>query len=365
MPIKKQQRKMSKSKIYSILEASTIGKKGFIRIADRIAAFGDTSSLTIKSVVDDYLTKGITEVEVYINSAGGSVFEATEIANDLKKLPNVKIKVGALSASAATYLMTQFYSEGYPNSQFMIHRPRMAVAGDEQDLKSSLKLLENTTAEYKRAYAVKMKKTEEEIETYFAQGDYWMNAQEAKESGLLDAILTEQENVTAESVELLVAVAAPKIPQIINNNQKMDRLKLISRLKLSADATDAQIEHALAKLEAKAARTETLEASATAQAEALAEALVNKAIAEKKITADLKDNYLGLAKADYKGTETILNAMQGVSKASDGIETPGVQSTARDKWTLEDYQTKDPEALKEMMVNEPEKFKKLEAEYFG
>ena len=32
---------------------------------------------------------------------------------------------------------------------------------------------------------------------------------------------------------------------------------------------------------------------------------------------------------------------------------------------MEDYQEKDPEALMEMMTKEPEKFKKLEAAYFG
>lgn len=348
------------------IESSTQGTRGSIRIVDRISEWTESSSLTIKGIVDSFIAKGITHCEVYINSAGGNVFEATEIVNDLKRIPNVTLQIGSLAASAATYIMTKFTATGFPNSQFMIHRPSITTSGNVADLKADLKLLENITADYVKAYAEKMKKSEQEIEDYFAKGDYWMNAQEAKELGLLDAILTEQEHVTSESIQLLVAVAAPKIPQIINQIQnKMDRNKLISRLKLSADATDAEIESALAAIEIKASRAETLETEISAQMEAQATAMVEKAILDKKITADLKDTYLSLAKKDLKGTEAALAAMQGAQKASEHLEgNPGADAS-KEKWTLEDYQEKDPAALEEMITKDPEKFKKLEAAYFG
>lgn len=350
----------------TFIEASASGTTGTIRIVDRISEYSQSSSSTIKTIVDEYLKTGVTDVEVYINSAGGNCFEATEMCNDLKRLPKVTLKIGSVAASAATYFMTQFPSVAFPNSQIMIHRPKLGTYGDVITIKADLKLLENTTEDYKTAYSTKMNKTVEQIEEFFAQGDYWMTANEAKVQGLLDTILDQTEEVTAESIKILEAVAAPVIPVINNeNHKKMERKQLISRLKLSADATDADIEAALSALETKASRTEALEASAKTQKEAMASTLVDQAILDKKITADQKDNYLKLANADFEGTKAIIDAMQGVVKVSAEIEAPGATASGREKWTMEDYQEKDPEALMEMMTKEPEKFKKLEAAYFG
>ena len=144
----------------------------------------------------------------------------------------------------------------------------------------------------------------------------------------------------------------------------MERTVLISRLKLSADATDAQIEAALTALEAKAGKTETLEADLKLNLEANVKALVDKAVLDKKFTADLAPHYSKLATADFEGTKTIIDAMQGVTKISAELQE-GVAAAGREKWTMEDYQSKDPEALMELMTKDPEKFKQLEAAYFG
>lgn len=354
---------MAKPKTF--IEASSAGTAGTIKIIDRIGEWSQSSSATIRAIVDDYLKTGITDVEVYINSAGGNCFEATEMCNDLKRLPKVTVKIGAVAASAATYFMTQFPSVAYPNSQIMIHRPRLGTYGDIVTIKADLKLLENTTEEYKSAYSTKMNKPVEDIEAFFAQGDYWMTANEALVNGLLNSILEQTETVTAESIKILEAIAAPIIPKINNENKKtMERTVLISKLKLSADATDAQIEAALTALQTQAGKTETLEASAKSTLEANAKALVDKAVLDKKFTADLAPHYSKLATADFEGTKTIIDAMQGVTKISAELEE-GVTAAGRDKWTMEDYQAKDPEALMELMTKDPEKFKKLEAAYFG
>lgn len=350
----------------TFIEASASGTTGTIRIVDRISEYSHSSSATIKAIVDEYLKTGVNDVEVYINSTGGNCFEATEMCNDLKRLPKVILKIGSVAASAASYFMTQFPSVAYPNSQIMIHRPKLGTYGDIITIKADLKLLENTTEDYKTAYSTKMNKTVEQIEGFFAQGDYWMTANEAKVQGLLDQILDQTEEITAESVQLLVAIAAPIIPEINNENQKiMEKKQLISRLKLSADATDAEINDALTALETKAAKTESLEASAKTTLDANVKTLVEKGVFDKKFTANLVPHYTKLATADFEGTKTIIEAMQGVEKISDEIEVEGASAESREKWNLEDYQTKDPDALLEMMTKEPEKFKKLEAAYFG
>ena len=274
------------------IEASQAGKKGTIRIVDFISMATDSSSERIRAIVDDFINQSIESAEVYINSRGGSTIEAVEIANELERLPNVTLTIGAVAASAATYLMTKFKSRAFSNSQFMIHRPRLSTSGDISAIQADLKLLENTTADYKAAYASKMKKSEDDIEAYFAKGDYWMTAKEAKSLGLLDEIISTDEKLTAHDVEILTACGAPIIPEVQSNTdtEMKNRLQIIAALGLAADATDEQIEAAAKDVKAKADEADTLKTDAEKSKKVNVEALVDKAIAEKKITADQKDN---------------------------------------------------------------------------
>ena len=65
-----------------------------LRITGQIY-FGWTAS-DFRYEVDRALKEGITSAEVYLNTAGGSVYEATEIVNQLKRLKSVTISTGAL-----------------------------------------------------------------------------------------------------------------------------------------------------------------------------------------------------------------------------------------------------------------------------
>ena len=348
------------------IEASTTGKKGTIRLVDFISMVTDSSAEHIRTIVDGFLKEGITDTEVYINSRGGSTVEAVEIANELYRLPKVSLTIGAVAASAATYLMTKFRSQAFTNSQFMIHAPKLNAMGDINKIEADLKLLRNTTEDYKKAYAIKTGKSIEEIEAVFAKGDYWMTSEEAKTFGLLDKIIEQEQKLTAQDCELLVACAAPVIPNIEKPEIKMkNKNQIIAKLKLSADATDEQIEAAVANAMEKADKVEALQRAQADAVKANAEAMVDKAILDKKITADVKDKYVKLAENDMDNTKAILEAMQSVGKISGQLDPSASDMQGREKWTMEDYQEKDPEALATMMVNAPEKFKKLETDYFG
>jgi len=352
----------------SKIEASTQGTLGQIRIIDFISMYSETSASAIRTIVDDFIAKGIASTEIYINSRGGSTIEAVEITNELKRLPNVTLKVGAVAASAATYFMTKFKNSAFSNSQFMIHPPRLTTSGNIDQIKSDLKLLENTTNDYKSSYAAKMGKTEDEIEELFKKGDYWMNAKEAKEIGLLDEIIEEPMAITPEDVERLVACGAPHIPKPTETETEYtmkNRNQIIAALKLPADATDEQIEQAVKDSQAKASQVEALTAAQKAARKKEADTLVDKAILDKKITADTKEKWVKAAEADLENTKAILENMPGIQKPNPNEEEDGAEARNREKWTMEDYQSKDPDALAKMMNDEPEKFEKLQAEYFG
>ena len=88
--------------------------------------------------IDDALNKGITSAALYLNTPGGSVFEAVEIVKELKRLPNLTITAGAIVASAGTYIISHFKAEANKSSQFMIHKPLTSIEGNEDEVNACL-----------------------------------------------------------------------------------------------------------------------------------------------------------------------------------------------------------------------------------
>lgn len=340
-----------------------------IRITDRISEWSDSSANSVRAKVDEMIAAGVSEARLYLNSQGGNVFQANEIINELKKFAKINITVGALAASAATRILAEFGGSAiaFQNSQFMIHKPRGYFDGNQDEIASSLQMLNNVTADYRTAYATCSGKTEDEIDALWQNGDYWMTAEQAQEFGLISSIHSDSKKLRAEDVALLEACGAPNIPNIEKTEfkYKMDKDKLKSLLGLAADATDEQIENAIAENKTKAEASAQTEAALQAQADERAEALVNDAILkDKKITADQKDVWLGLAKQDFEGTKAALEAMPEIGKLSAQISGNGKVDVHKD-WKLEDYLAKDPEAYEKLKLENPEVAAALEKDYFG
>lgn len=363
-----------------IVTAESKSGKAYVRIIGRISDWNANNSKDFQKKVDE-LVEAHDDCELYINSQGGSVFEAAEINNQLKRFKSVTVTVGSLAASAATYFIACYPTTASLNSQIMIHKPSMYVGGNEDQIQADLKLLKNVTKDYLAKYSKKTGKTVAEIEELWKAGDYWMSATEAKSEGFIDFIDDETEAVmTAEDISVLEACGAPIIPKPnsehqgkTDNNSKtqiMNREELIAFLGLSADATDEQIESAKSAMKVDAlkqrSQDEADKQKKETEANTKAEKLVDDAIAAKKLNADQKDTWLGLAKADFDGTEKALNALQSKEKLSAHL-TPadGSNDASRAKWTLEDYLEKDPEAYEKLKVDKPKEAEALEAAYFA
>ena len=365
----KSKRVSKKTKLKVTAEVKNTTAK--IRITSRIAEYTDSSALNIKGVIDSLVAQGIKEADVYINSSGGSVFEATEIANELKRFEKVNLTVGALAASAATYPVAKYPTSAFLNSQFMIHYPRLGTYGTVKEVEADLKLLKNITSDYVQVYAAKTGKTTSEMEKLLNKGDYWMTAKEALDIGLIDEIIDEEEKMTAESILVLEACGAPHIPKLEKqpeHNNTMDKKELIASLGLAADATNEDIKQRIADNKAKAEAADQLNAQAEANKKVNAEALVNQAIIAKKITAEQKVNYIPLAEADYNSTKAILDSLPAIEALSGQLipndSVPAV-NTLRADWTLQDYIDKDPVALSKMETENPQAFLKLNEAYYG
>lgn len=357
--------------IKTSITASIEGAKANIRIVDYIGGEGANAN-NLRQLADMLSAQGLKEIEVYINSSGGNVFEATELVNELSRFQTVNIKVGALAASAATYIISKFSTTARPNSQFMIHKPMMGTYGNEDTLTSDLKGLQNVTADYLNAYAAKMKKTPEQIAAMWSKGDYWMTAQEALNEGLIDAIEGD-EAMSDDENKVLEAVGAPlhfPIQQKTfkhKNSNKMERLQIIAALGLAADATDEQISVALTEAKRKSGLYDAEKTAAEDLRKQRAKMLVEAAVAAKKITADKSSAYEALAISDYDNVAKVLGDMPTIPQLSAHLNVlaKGEPTDIRAGWSVDDWLEKDPAGLEKLEKEQPEVYAKLEASYMN
>ena len=149
-----------------------------------------------KTFKEDIANLGEVEnINLHINSPGGSVFAAVAIANTLK---NHKAKVTAyidgLAASAATIITSACDIVKMPkNALFMIHNPLTWAYGNKQELEKTGILLDKVKDSILETYLAKAKdKTKEELSALMDE-EKWFNAEEAKEYGFIDEIVGEME----------------------------------------------------------------------------------------------------------------------------------------------------------------------------
>lgn len=333
------------------------GTTAFISIKGSIYSWASASSFDVGKLIKDFKKDGAIAADVYVSSGGGDCFEAQEILNiidDNFEAKNVKVRVGAVAASAATRFLTAYYSVAKKNSKFMIHKPMGNPSGNEDQIESGLKLIKDMTLEYKQAYAAKMNKTEEEVEQLWAKGDYWMTAQEAKAFGLIDEIEDEDEKIDATAHFQLVACGAPNIPKIENTKTEIKRMELsvlAVELGLPATATEAQVTAKLKEVKAQAATAQGLvQAQANqekADKSAKVKALLDGAEQDKKITAAQRPQWELMANGNLEAATTALGALKAITAISAEL-TPGAsaeQTAAQATWSYADYQEKDQEAF--------------------
>lgn len=233
----------------SIVSAAVEKGTAYFKIVGRIWSWSATDGSKFRTQVDSAISAGVKNAVIEGSSEGGSVFATNNLLAMFQEFDDVKIKVHALMASAFTYLTSHFHTTIKSNTQGMIHFPKVSAGGNLKDIKATLKLVENVTSNYVKAYAAKTGKTEKEIKALMNDGDYWMDAQELLAEGFVDAIEGEVEAFTDFDVDSLAACGAPIIPEAKQKTNKtknhiMDREELIAFLGLEANATDADIKDA-------------------------------------------------------------------------------------------------------------------------
>jgi ATP-dependent Clp protease protease subunit len=131
-------------------------------------------------------------IQIYINSPGGSVYSGLGIYDTMQYIkPEVSTICTGLAASMAAVLLCAG-SKGkrfaLPHSRIMIHQPLGGAEGQASDIEITAKEIGKLKNEL---YEIISNHTGQTVKKVHADSDrdYWMKSIEAKEYGMIDAIL--------------------------------------------------------------------------------------------------------------------------------------------------------------------------------
>lgn len=166
-------------------------------LKDRIIFLGsEVNEATANTIVAQLLflqaEDAKRDIYLYINSPGGSVYDALAIYDTMQYVTNDVQTVGiGVQASAAAFLLssgTKGKRFVLPNSTVMIHQPssgtRGKVTDQEIDLRESLRIKQLLEGIMAKNTGQKPAKIHEDMER-----DKWLTATEAKTYGIVDKVI--------------------------------------------------------------------------------------------------------------------------------------------------------------------------------
>ena len=132
------------------------------------------------------------DVSIYINSPGGSVTAGLGIYDTMQFITSdvATICTGMAASMAAVLLVAgqEGNRSALPHSRVMIHQPLGGVQGQASDIEIEAKEILKFKKELYTIIANHSHTRYEKVDAD-PDGNYWMNAEEAKEYGMIDEIL--------------------------------------------------------------------------------------------------------------------------------------------------------------------------------
>lgn len=147
----------------------------------------ETSANHFKEELAKY--PNITEIRIFINSCGGSVFEGTAIYNQLRRHPARKVvTVDGFACSIASVIAMAGDEVIMPrNALMMVHNMAMGIYGNPAELRKAADDLDVINASGRNAYLAKAgDKLEESKLRDMMDKETWLTAEQCIELGLAD-----------------------------------------------------------------------------------------------------------------------------------------------------------------------------------
>jgi ATP-dependent protease ClpP protease subunit len=141
----------------------------------------------------------LSDIEVRINSPGGSAFDGLAIHNILKDHPaKVTVVIDGVAASAASLIAMAGDTIRIPkNAMMMIHEASGYVFGNKAELSKAIDMLDGVNRAGVATYVAKSKQSAEKVAQWM-NDETWFTGQEAVDAGLADT-------TEADESELFIA----------------------------------------------------------------------------------------------------------------------------------------------------------------
>lgn len=199
--------------------------------------------------VSDLIEKSNGEdLEVEINSGGGSVFSASEIYTALKSYnENVTVKIVGLAASAASVIaMAGKKIIMSPTAQIMIHNSSTSTQGDYREMEHTADVLKTINDTIANAYRIRTGMSQEDLLALMDK-ETWLSAKKALEYNFIDEVMFEGEAQWVANVNYS-EMLPPEVINKVRNTVKNPNIQEIIEGKEDEDKKNNQIELLKAKL---------------------------------------------------------------------------------------------------------------------
>lgn len=167
--------------------AKANAKKGEMYIYDEISRWGISASSFAKELQS---LGAVDELDIFMNSPGGSVFDGIAIGNQLARFSAKRktIHIDGIAASIASVIMMSATEiKIASNGTVMIHDPWAFAMGTSKDMRKMAESLDMTRTQILDTYVARTKGDRNKISDWMTD-ETWMNATEAKERGFVDVI---------------------------------------------------------------------------------------------------------------------------------------------------------------------------------
>jgi ATP-dependent Clp protease, protease subunit len=147
------------------------------------------------------------DIQLYVNSPGGSVYAGMAIYDTMQQIrPDVVTICFGLAASMGAFLLTAGAAGkrmSLPDSRIMIHQPLGGAQGQAIDIEIQAREILYVKAKLNQLMAHHTGQPLERIEAD-TERDFFMSAEEAKNYGLIDQVISRQNlPVAGENVTIL------------------------------------------------------------------------------------------------------------------------------------------------------------------
>ncbi|MBW8686632.1 ATP-dependent Clp endopeptidase proteolytic subunit ClpP [Chitinophaga rhizophila] len=178
---------------------------------DRIIFMGDPVNDYVANIITAQLlflesTDRTRDIQMYINSPGGSVYAGLGIYDTMQIIaPDVATICTGMAASFGAVLLvagTKGKRTALKHARVMIHQPHGGAEGQTSDIEITAREFVKLKRELNEIIATHCGQPVKKVEKD-SDRDYWMTADEAKEYGIIDDVLTrnprkQQENNTPQ-----------------------------------------------------------------------------------------------------------------------------------------------------------------------